>query len=153
MLGFCPTLRFLWTQILCTLLVSILHVNWHFINRSQLFVCVYIYISHACEKVTCKVYICMVNLMTLFSVVHVSLVDSGNIKIAQHALKSVSFQIVGHHTEEESLFCQRYSVRLYYGNLSLRQFKSSLYSVCTAEAVVFSASSLFTPKLFAAVIG
>ena len=50
MLGFCPTLRFLWTQILCTLLVSILHVNLYFINRSQLFVCVYIYMCIACMQ-------------------------------------------------------------------------------------------------------
>ena len=105
MLGLCPTLRFLWTQILCTLLVSILQVNLHFINRSQLFVCVcvcvYIYHMHAKRshvmymhgKLDDPVQCCPCQ----------SLVDSGNIKIAQHALKSVSFQIVGHHTEEKSL--------------------------------------------------
>lgn len=117
-------------------------VNLYFINRSQMFV--YIYHMHAKrshvymhDKLNDPVQCCPCQ----------SLVDSGNIKTAGHALKChpSKCQTLYRRRIIKSLFCLHYSVRLYCGIFSLRQFKSRLYSVCTAEA-----DNLFAPKLFAA---
>ena len=84
--------------------------------------CIYICVSHACKKVTCNVYIYIHGKLDdpVQCCPCQSLVDSGSIKIAQHALKSVSFRIVGHHTEEESL--NHYSASVIQYMFVLRKF-------------------------------